>query len=91
MRQTLKSPMASITKDSKIFIAGKNGMVGSACWLILLEKGYNNLIGQSSKELDLRDQNETKLFFKKHKPDVVINAAAIVGVFGPIINTHMNS
>ena len=79
MRQTLKSPMASITKDSKIFIAGKNGMVGSACWLILLEKGYNNLIGQSSKELDLRDQNETKLFFKKHKPDVVINAAAIVG------------
>lgn len=71
--------MTRITKDSKIFIAGKDGMVGSACWRILSENGYNYLIGKSSKELDLRDQNETKLFFEKHKPDVIINAAAKVG------------
>ena len=71
--------MTSINKDSKIFIAGKNGMVGFACWRLLSEKGYINLIGPSSKELDLRNQNETKLFFKKHKPDVIINAAAKVG------------
>ena len=71
--------MTSIKKDSKIFIAGKNGMVGSACWRILTDNGYNNLIGLSSDELDLRDQNKTKLFFKKHKPDVIINAAAKVG------------
>ena len=71
--------MTSIKKDSKIFIAGKNGMVGSACWRILLDNGYNNLIGLSSDDLDLRDQNKTKLFFKKHNPDVIINAAAKVG------------
>jgi len=71
--------MTSIKKDSKIFIAGIKGMVGSACWRILSDNGYNNLIGRSSKELDLRDQNETKLFFEKHKPDVIINAAAKVG------------
>ena len=71
--------MTSIRKDSKIFIAGKNGMVGSACWRIFTDNGYNNLIGLSSDELDLRDQNKTKLFFKKHKPDIIINAAAKVG------------
>ena len=43
-------------KDSKIFVAGHNGMVGSACWRALDAKGYKNIIGFSSKELDLRDQ-----------------------------------
>ena len=46
---------------------------------IFTDNGYNNLIGLSSDELDLRDQNKTKLFFKKHKPDIIINAAAKVG------------
>ena len=79
MNQLLESYMANIKKDSKIFIAGKDGMVGSACWRILSDNGYNNLIGQSSKDLDLRDQNETNFFFAKHKPDLIINAAAKVG------------
>ena len=48
-----------ITLDSKIYIAGHNGMVGAACWRALEAKGYKNIIGFSSKELDLRDQ---KLF-----------------------------
>ena len=45
-----------MTIDSKIYIAGHNGMVGSACWRALEAKGYKNIIGFSSKELDLRDQ-----------------------------------
>ena len=47
---------STITLDSKIYIAGHNGMVGSACWRALKAKGYKNIIGFSSKELDLRDQ-----------------------------------
>jgi GDP-L-fucose synthase len=45
-----------IDKNSKIYIAGHNGMVGSAIWRTLTAKGYTNLIGASSKELDLRKQ-----------------------------------
>ena len=66
-------------KDAKIFIAGHNGMVGSAIWRTLSVKGYTNLIGSSSKELDLRNQNDVTSFFAKHKPEVVIDAAAKVG------------
>ena len=47
----------NITLDSKIYIAGHNGMVGSACKRALETKGYKNIIGFSSKELDLRDQS----------------------------------
>ncbi len=54
-------------------------MVGSAIWRALETKGYSNLIGQSSKELDLRNQNSVENFFKNEKPDVVIDAAARVG------------
>ena len=68
-----------INKDSKIYIAGHKGMVGSACWNLFLEKGYNNLIGKSSIELDLRNQLAVNLFFKNEKPDIVISAAAKVG------------
>lgn len=63
----------------KIFIAGHKGMVGSAIWRSLESKGYTNLIGRSSKELDLRNQASVKEFFTKEKPDVVIDAAARVG------------
>ena len=56
-----------ITLESKIFIAGHNGMVGSACWRLLEKKGYKNLFGKSSKELDLKDQQATTQFFKEEK------------------------
>jgi GDP-L-fucose synthase len=65
--------------DSKIFIAGHHGMVGSAIWRTLERKGYLNLIGKSSKELDLRNQRDVSLFFEKEKPDYVFLAAAKVG------------
>jgi len=68
-----------MTKDTKIYIAGHKGMVGSACWRLLEKKGYKNLIGKSSKELDLKDQQATAQFFKEEKPEVVIDAAAKVG------------
>jgi GDP-L-fucose synthase len=63
----------------KIYIAGHKGMVGSAIWRALTAAGYSNLIGKSSKALDLRNQNEVNQFFESEKPDVVIDAAARVG------------
>lgn len=66
-------------KSSKIYIAGHRGMVGSAVWRALEKKGYLNLIGKTSKELDLKDQVSVRAFFNEVKPDVVIDAAARVG------------
>lgn len=68
-----------IDKNSKIYIAGHNGMVGSAIWRTLTTKGYTNLIGASSKELDLREQKAVRDYIQKIKPDVIIDAAAKVG------------
>lgn len=68
-----------ILKDSKIFIAGHKGMVGSAIWNTLLKKGYSNLLGKTSKELDLRNQFDVDAFFSIENPKVVIDAAARVG------------
>ncbi len=68
-----------INKNSIIYIAGHKGMVGSAIWRNLTAKGYTNLIGASSKELDLRDQNAVREFIQKVQPDVIIDAAAKVG------------
>ena len=68
-----------INKNSKIYIAGHKGMVGSACHRLFQLKGYKNLIFKTSKELDLRNQIEVNLFFEQHKPDAVIIAAARVG------------
>jgi len=68
-----------ISKATKIYIAGHRGMVGSAVWRYLVSKGYTNLIGKTSKELDLRNQQAVSDFYKKEKPEVVINAAARVG------------
>ena len=66
-------------KDAKIYIAGHRGMVGSAVWRALEVVGYTNLIGKTSKELDLRSQVEVKNFIKLEKPDAIIDAAARVG------------
>ncbi|MFY7957775.1 MAG: NAD-dependent epimerase/dehydratase family protein, partial [Flavobacterium macrobrachii] len=68
-----------MNKNYKIYIAGHKGMVGSAIWRALESKGYTNLIGQTSKELDLRNQQHVQAFFQSEKPDVVIDAAARVG------------
>ena len=65
--------------NKKIYIAGHQGMVGSAIWRNLTAKGYTNLIGRTSKELDLRDQQAVRQFFETEKPEVVIDAAAKVG------------
>lgn len=54
-------------------------MVGSACWRLLSEKGYSNLIGKSRSSLDLTDQKAVADFFKKEKPQIIIDAAAKVG------------
>ncbi|MDB4121820.1 GDP-L-fucose synthase [Flavobacteriaceae bacterium] len=68
-----------ITKNTKIYIAGHRGMVGSAVWRILESKGYSNLIGKTSAELDLRNQQAVLDFYNHEKPEVVIDAAAKVG------------
>ena len=65
--------------NSKIYIAGHKGMVGSAIWSVLLAKGYTNLLGMSSQALDLRNQQAVQDFMAQEKPDVVIDAAARVG------------
>lgn len=66
-------------KNSKIYIAGHKGMVGSAIWRNLGKNGYTQLIGKSSTELDLRNQKAVNEFFKQEQPDIVIDAAARVG------------
>ena len=68
-----------MNKDAKIYIAGHRGLVGSAIWNNLLQKGYKNLIGRSHKELDLQDGSEVRTFFDTEQPDYVILAAAHVG------------
>ena len=65
--------------DAKIYVAGHRGMVGSAIWQHLKEVGYDNLIGRTSDELDLRDPHATQAFFEAEEPDVVVLAAARVG------------
>lgn len=68
-----------MNKSSKIYIAGHRGMVGSAVWRALEAKGYTNLVGKTSKELDLRNPSEVLSFFENEKPAAVIDAAARVG------------
>ena len=65
--------------DSKIYIAGHRGLVGSAIWKQLKSKGYTNLIGKTSSELNLMDAVATQKFFEEEKPDYVFLAAAHVG------------
>ena len=68
-----------LSKESKIYVAGHHGLVGSAIWNNLLKRGYTNLVGRSHKELDLTDQYAVKKFFDEEKPDAVVLAAAFVG------------
>jgi GDP-L-fucose synthase len=66
-------------KTAKIYVAGHNGMVGSAIIRKLNTEGFNNIITRSSKELDLRNQQAVTNFFAAEKPDYVFLAAAKVG------------
>jgi len=69
----------SLDKNSKIYVAGHHGLVGSAIWNNLKARGYENLIGRSHKELDLTDQVAVRKFFDEERPDAVVLAAAFVG------------
>jgi GDP-L-fucose synthase len=71
------TPMDFLRK--KIFVAGHTGMVGSAIWRLLEARGAEQLIGVSSKDLDLRDQAAVNWFFEDQQPEIVIDAAAKVG------------
>ncbi|MGZ5135107.1 MAG: NAD-dependent epimerase/dehydratase family protein, partial [Flavitalea sp.] len=66
-------------KTDKIYIAGHNGMVGSAILRKLKQEGYSNFVLRTSKELDLRNQQQVSDFFSEAKPDYVFLAAAKVG------------
>ena len=68
-----------LSKDSKIYVAGHHGLVGSAIWNNLLQRGYTSLVGRTHKELDLTDQVAVKQFFDEERPDAVVLAAAFVG------------
>lgn len=68
-----------LEKDTKIFVAGHNGLVGSAIWNNLKQRGYSNLVGRSHRELDLLDAAAVKHFFDEEQPEAVVLAAAHVG------------
>ena len=73
-------------KNSRIFVAGHRGLVGSAIWKSLEDKGYSHLIGRTHKELDLEDPAAVREFFDREKPEYVFLAAAFVG--GIIANSR---
>lgn len=68
-----------MNKDSKIYLAGHDGLVGSAIYRELLKQGFENIVTKKFSELDLRNQANTELFFKTEKPEYVFLAAAKVG------------
>ena len=68
-----------LSKESKIYVAGHRGLVGSAIWNNLLLRGYTNLVGRTHAELDLTDQVAVRRFFDEEQPDAVVLAAAFVG------------
>jgi len=69
----------TMNQSDKIYIAGHRGMVGSAIVRRLQKDGFNNIVTRSSKELDLKEQQAVRDFFKQEKPNVVVLAAAKVG------------
>ena len=68
-----------LDKQSKIYVAGHRGLVGSAIWNNLKQRGYTNLVGRTHRELDLTNQQAVKDFFDQERPDAVVLAAAFVG------------
>lgn len=68
-----------LEKNTKIFVAGHKGLVGSAIWNNLKARGYDNLVGRTHSELDLTDQQAVRKFFDEEQPEAVVLAAAYVG------------
>lgn len=68
-----------MNKNTKIYIAGHKGLVGSAIWNNLISRGYTNLVGKTHQELDLLDGTAVKNFFDEEQPEAVVLAAAHVG------------
>ena len=68
-----------LNSNSRIYVAGHRGLVGSAIWNNLMRRGYTNLVGRTHKELDLTDPYAVKRFFDEERPDAVVLAAAFVG------------
>ena len=78
-------------KDSKIYVAGHRGLVGSAIWKNLQSKGYTNLVGRTHKELDLLDGTAVKKFFDKEQPEYVVLAALLLAVLWQTAYTEQTS
>lgn len=74
-----QSPPFPLEKSAAFYVAGHKGLVGSAIWRGLENRGFTNLIGKSSSELDLRDREAVRSFFEANKPKYVVLAAAKVG------------
>ena len=72
-------PSVGLSPSSRVYVAGHRGLVGSAIWRHLEALGFEDLVGASSAEVDLRDRQATTAFFEATRPDVVIDAAARVG------------
>jgi GDP-L-fucose synthase len=70
--------MDLLKPSDRIYVAGHQGLVGSAIWRALQTGGYSNLIGEASSALDLRDHEATEAYIATHKPDVIVLAAAKV-------------
>ena len=68
-----------LNRNSRIYVAGHRGLVGSAIWNNLMRRGYTNLVGRTHKELDLTDPYAVKRFFDEERPEAVVLAAAFVG------------
>ena len=68
-----------LNKDTKIYVAGHRGLVGSAIWKNLEARGYHKLVGRTHAELDLTNQAQVRAFFDKEQPEAVVLAAAHVG------------
>ena len=79
----------TLDKNSKIYVAGHHGLVGSAIWNNLKGRGYTNLVGRTHKELDLMDPVAVRRFFDEEQPDAVVLAAAHVG--GIMANLHYSA
>lgn len=82
-----KSKKIMLLKSSKIYVAGHQGLVGSAIWNNLKSRGYENLVGRSHAELDLTDQFAVHRFFDEERPEAVVLAAAFVGGINIIIES----
>ena len=82
--------MKLISKNDKIYLAGHNGMVGKAIYDSLINKGFQNIITRTRKELDLTNFSEVEKFFNINRPEIVIIAAAKVGGISANSNFPVN-